>query len=170
MARGNHREKLEINQDLDLQRREWQWQRVGWAAMIVLLAAALLGLLGPGLLSYRNASALDGSLRMEYQGFLHYHHPQTLRIHIAAGMAEGARLRLWLDREYLESIEIQKVTPEPESVEAGRDRRTYVFRVADSAKPTTITFFFEADTWGSLAGQIALDNREALFFHQFVYP
>ena len=39
---------LEIDEDLPFQRREWFAERVAWAVMALLIAAALLGLFGTG--------------------------------------------------------------------------------------------------------------------------
>ena len=83
---------LEINEDLRFQRRMWAVQRVGWivTALVVLAAlAALLGLLGPGLLS-TSAKAGSGGASLsveEYEQVLRYRKPTTRRL----GLGEGGR-------------------------------------------------------------------------------
>jgi hypothetical protein len=162
---------MEVKQDLEFQRREWVAQRVGWALMALVVLAGLLGLLGSGgPLSNASAHDEDGAVRVEYERFLHRHSPTTLRAHVAAGVAEKGEVRLWLDLEYLARGELQRVTPEPARVEAGPDRHTFVFRMADADRPTTVTFHFEADRPGPLAGRVGAGDREPARFRQFVYP
>lgn len=47
--RQNH--QLEVGEDVKFQNRWWVFERIAWVFMALLLLAALLGLLGPGLLS-----------------------------------------------------------------------------------------------------------------------
>jgi hypothetical protein len=37
---------LEVNEELEFQRRDWMAQRVGWTVMALVVVVALLGLLG----------------------------------------------------------------------------------------------------------------------------
>ncbi len=39
---------LDIEQDLDFERRQWHVQRVGWVVFLLILLAAFVGLLGTG--------------------------------------------------------------------------------------------------------------------------
>jgi hypothetical protein len=65
---------------------------------------------------------------------------------------------------------LQTVTPEPDSVEAGPDGFTYVFKVNDPTRPTSVTFHLQPETIGRLEGRVALDGGEPVDFEQFVYP
>jgi hypothetical protein len=160
---------LEINEDLGFQRRMWAFQRVGWAVLVLVVMAALFGLLGPGLLSISATVGSEGvALSVEeYEQVLRYRKPTTLRLGMGAGAGEA---RVWLDRKYLEGFQVQKVTPEPDSVEAGPDRLTYVFDVAELSEPTSVTFDLQPQKTGLLKGRVGLDDGEQLSFSQFVYP
>lgn len=48
--------ELEIEEDLDFQRRMWRLQQIGWALLVLVVVAALLGLFGKGPLSRAVAS------------------------------------------------------------------------------------------------------------------
>src|SRR4051794_40698086 len=97
---------LEIEQDLAYQRREWAFERVGWLLLGLLLLAALVGLLGRGPLSNTTAGDPGGPLRVEYQRFLRHRSTSTLRVHLGPNAARGNEAHLWLDREYLEGMEV----------------------------------------------------------------
>jgi hypothetical protein len=159
---------LQINQDLDFQRRTWAVQRVAWAVMLLVLAAAVAGLVGPGPLSEVTVGAADAPLRLEYNRFERYQAPAELRLHLKPAAAGEARV--WLSQEFVGSVEIDEVTPEPAAVEAAADRLTYVFRVADASRPVPVTFRFEANAFGPVRGAVGLDGGPQLEFPMFVYP
>jgi hypothetical protein len=165
---------LEVDQDLEFQRREWLAERIGWAVMALLVLAALLGLFGTGPLTRATAGDRAGPLWIEYERFNRLLAPSTLRVHLGAGAALGGEARVWLDRRYLESIQLQRVMPQPDGVEAAPDRMVFVFRVAEPDQPTAITFSFKPEHVGSLPGRAGLagaaPSDQPLRFRQFVYP
>jgi hypothetical protein len=164
---------LEVNQDLEFQHHIWAVQRIGWAVMAAAVLAALLGLFGgAGPLSNATAGGQEAPLSLEeYERFSRFGMPTTLRVHLDTAPGQGGEVRLSLSREYLESVQIQHVTPQPKSVEAGPDRITYVFDVTTAPdQPTAVTFNLQPDKVGLLRGRVELDNAGSLEFSQFVYP
>jgi hypothetical protein len=170
MAKTPRAGDLQIEHDVAFQRREWMFQRIGWTIMLLVVLAALAGLLGRGPLSQVTVSTPDGSLRLTYNRFVHYHDPTTLEIEIAGGVADGRELRVWLDDAYLAGIEIQSITPAPDHFEAGSDRHTLVFRVSDPRQATRITIHFQADQMLALSGRAGIGDQVPVSFDQFVYP
>jgi hypothetical protein len=161
---------LEVQQDLAYQRREWTFQRAGWAVMSLFTLAALLGLLGHGPLSSTSVSSPDGLVRMDYQRFLHHHAPEALQIYIGGEAANAGIVRLVLDSEYLAGIAIRQVTPVPDRVESGPGQTVYIFRVNTPPAWLTVTFHFEPERCAFLVGSVGVDGRETASFRQFVYP
>ncbi len=78
--------------------------------------------------------------------------------------------RVWVDREYLRGIEVERVIPEPESVEVTADRAVYVFKLNQPDQPASITFYITPDLVGAHTVRVGLDNGETLSFRQIVYP
>ena len=170
MSSVPRRGDLQIHEDPAYQRREWVFERVGWAVMALLVLAALLGLLGPGPLSSTSVSDGGGASRVEYDRFLHHHAPTTLHGQVAGDAARAGELRLWVDLEYLAAVEVQQITPRPDHVEAGSDRHLFVFRVAEPDRPTRVTFRLEPDRIGWLAGRMGVGDGAPARFRQLVYP
>jgi hypothetical protein len=158
---------LEIVQDLAHQKREWRFERAGWAVLAVLVALALLGLFGDGPLSERTLASADGQLRIEYDRFLRREAPATLRVHVAA--RPSTEVRVWLGRDYLERVNRREISPLPQRVEEGPARHEYVFRLASADTPLTVVFRLTPESIGTLLGQIGIGEAR-LEFSQFVYP
>jgi len=161
---------LEINQDLRFQRRFWRIQRVGWGVMVLLALAALLGLLGPGLLSSTTLRTPNASLRIEYDRFARYQAPTQLKVHVASGSEREGVVQVWLNRDYLNEVQVTNVAPQPDSVTAGPDRLVYSFHVSRSDQPTLVIFYLEPEQFGQLSGRVGLGEQEFLNFRQFIYP
>jgi hypothetical protein len=161
---------MEVGQDMAYQRREWLVERIGWIVMATVVLAALLGLLGRGPLSSAERGDHAGTLRLEYERFLHYRDQSTLTVTIDAGSPDAEQVRLWLSRSYLETMRPLKITPAPEREEIGGERQVFVFRRADRDVPVRVIFHVEPDDFGSVSGKLGIDGGAALDFWQFVYP
>jgi hypothetical protein len=160
---------LEVHQDLDYQRREWLFERVGWAVMALVVLAALLGLLGRSGPLSRTTAGVPGAFDVRYDRYLRIRSPTTLVVTLSAEATRGDEVGLWISRHYLAGVEIQSVTPEPRRVEAGEERHTFVFPVAERGRPTTVFFHLQAEEPGRLEGELGAAGG-SLSFAQLVYP
>ncbi|MCA3748452.1 MAG: hypothetical protein AB1425_06300 [Actinomycetota bacterium] len=173
MSESRHAGGLEIGQDLRFQRRMWAIQRIGWAVMALSILAALLGLFGgAGPLSVAVVGKEEAPISVEqYYRFLRYGAPTTLRVHVDAPPGTGGEVCVWIDREYLESVQVQSVTPEPARVEAGSGRLTYVFDAEiEPGQPTAFTFTLQPEKLGAIGGWVGLEGGPSVRVEQFVYP
>jgi hypothetical protein len=161
---------LEIDQDLDFQRRSWSVQRAGWLAIAAAILAGLLGLFGTGPLSRTFAVDPQSPLWLEYERFGRQMSAATLRLHLGPGASGGGRARVWLDEAYLDAVQIQRITPRPEREETGPGRTYFVFATTASDRPTVVTFHLQPARFGALTGQVGLDDGPPLRFHQWIYP
>ena len=159
---------LEVGHDLDFQRRQWTFQRIGWLTMVLIAVAALLGLFGTGPLS--DAAAERGPLRLDYGRFERKAAPAKLRIRVAGGTAQDGQIRLWLDERYLDAVEIRSISPEPSESQAGPDRTVYVFQIGDPGQPAAVSFDLQPVEFGRLTGRLGLVGGPEIAFAQVVYP
>jgi hypothetical protein len=170
MGQTRRIDDLELDQDLAFTQREWRFQRVGWIVIGLFLLGTLAGLFGTGPLSSARVEGQQADVRMEYPRLARVEAPAVLRMEVGPGVGQEGTVRLWLDLDYLENVEIRQVTPQPEQVEEGPDRLTFSFRIADAAMPATVTFHVRPERVGLLRGQFGLTDQEALTFTQWVYP
>ena len=166
--KGDH-SGLELDQDLAYQRRAWRAQRIAWLIMLLIVLAALIGLFGHGPLS-RTTVGPNGGLQLEYERFARLLTPTTLRFRTSSGAIQGDELRLWISNDYLQGIQIEHVSPMPQTVEAGPDGLVFVFRLTEPGRPMTATFQARPERIGRISGHAALTDRQPIRFNQFVYP
>ena len=160
---------LQIRENPDFQRSFWIIERIGWVLVALILIAALLGLFGTGLFSRTRAGDKNGPLWLEYNRFGRFQSPSTLRVHIGRGETKKIA-RIWFDRNYVKGIQIEQITPEPDSVEFVSDRLVYTFKLAKPIEPAEVTFHMKLEQFGSLSGKVGLVNGPTLSFTQFIYP
>ena len=101
---------------VDFQRKQFVAERIGWGAMALFLAWALLGGFGEGWLSHQSDWNDEGTVAIEYQRYGRRDAPFDLRLNLqAAGSAD--RLTLLLNREFIDGVEIERITPAYSSME-----------------------------------------------------
>lgn len=158
---------LELGQDLAYQRREWLFERIGWASLVLVVVAALAGLFGGGPLSRRERATSGDALRIEYEQFIRRKAEATLTVHLG-GSPDGP-VRVWIDGDYPGAVESKEIAPRPDRVEVGDGRHTFVFPHAGSGGEVTIRFRFAPDRAGTLRGRVGVGSH-SVELSQFVYP
>lgn len=162
---------LQILSDERHQRHEWLLERTGFAAIGLILAAALAGLAGGGPLS--RAVVRQGPLTLEYDRFVRTHGTERLVVEIAPESARDGRVRLWLDRAFAEGLEIEAMDVEPLAAEVEGGRLVWVFAAPaapGNGRPLRLGLRFRPDFIGGRAGSVGLDGGPALSFRQFAFP
>ena len=157
-------------------RGQWIAQRAGWVLMALFLLAAIVGLLGSGPLSRDTVSSSsdDVTVSAEYERWTRRKSPQELRVTVEAPNAQGDRLRLTINGDLLDSVELISVSPQPESTTFGADGQTYEWPVEDWSEPLTVSFDYEPQRWRRLTTDISVragDGAEqSLKIEQIVLP
>lgn len=168
MGRSAEQDGLELEEDLAHQRREWRIQRIGRFAMLLLVLAAVAGLLGPGPLSDARAGDPRG-MQVEFMRFTRARAPEQLRIRVPAQAVRDGRVRIGLPHGFLDRIEVQRIRPEPESITAHPQRNEYEIAVA-GAGAVEIVVDYEHRAFGRTPASVWLGGRPAVAFEQWVYP
>ena len=170
MAERRWTGELEIAHDPALERQTVDLQLIGWAIMGLVVLAALLGLFGNGPLSSATVGSSGSPLRVEYDRFLRHQAPQRLRLHVEPGVSESDEVRVWVSSSFLDNVQIERIEPRPERVEAGSDGQTFTFLVAGRGETPTIEIRFVPERVGRLAIRMRIPGRRGVAFTQFVYP
>jgi|SRR5687768_10094304 hypothetical protein len=162
---------VDIPEDPEFHRREWRLQRIGWAVLALVAAAALLGAFGRGPLAHAEAMSAEGTVHVSYERIARMHSPVRLEFTIAPGLAGAdGRVRLWLDRRYAEQLEITGIQPEPAEVSVTPALLVYHFAVSDGGRPVRVTFAVEHDRAGLVRAGAGVLPQGTVQLGQFVFP
>jgi len=160
-----HREgDLQIDQDLEFERRQWAAQNVAYGLWALLLAAAIAGLLGQGPASKAVARTPGGVLTVDYERFVRAQAECVLRVTVASAPGQ-ARPALWIDSGYLGHVRLCDVFPAPAAVRQGA-RAVFTFdRGTQEVKLRT-----RVEKFGVLTGRLGLVGGPAVDLWQLSYP
>jgi hypothetical protein len=170
-AQQTQRNEPEVAEDPGFQRRSWTIERISWVVTLLLLSAGVLGLFGSnGPLNRATAGDPDGPLHVEYARLTRHGAPTALQVTVGGPAAAEDEVRIAISRDYLASVELVEVLPEPQQVDLAPDAYIFVFSVAEGGAPLTIAFEVEPQHYWRHRGTIGLPDGEPLRITQFVYP
>lgn len=129
---------LQLDEDLEFQRREWRFQRAGWWGLSAFVLAAVLGAFGGGPLSAATATSAEGALRIEYERFVRVGTRTRLAIHAQMPSRQPNGLELTIDRSYFEAMRIERIAPEP--VDLAIESSTVTLRFEPTARENVSVF------------------------------
>ena len=161
--------ELQVSQDLGFQRRMWRVQRAGWAVFAIAILAAFTGFLGDGPLASTEARAGD-DLTVSYDRIERHRSPSMLEITVATAAADGGTIELWLDRQYVDALGIERILPQPESVETDDRRISYTFEVDTSRPRAVISFDVLYQALGMQSGGVGISDGASVSYRQFILP
>lgn len=159
------RPHLDIGEDIAQQRKVWRIERIAWTLMGATIVAALLGFIGHGSFSRREAATLDSGLVVSWHRFERYHAQSQLTIELVDVTEAETGLRLGHD--FLASVEIISIEPEPERVELDTAYSTYFF---NTRAPGPILVNFKPVKPGGLELAVGREDGPMQRLPLFVYP
>jgi hypothetical protein len=159
---------LQINQDLEFQRREWKVQHAGWWVLTAFVLAAAAGLFGNGPVSHARVGD-PARLSVDYERFTRVGTHTRVVVHGAQPAADRA-VELSLDRDYFESLRIVRITPEPQGIAFAENAVTLRFnREGGRASGYTIILDVEPLHAGRRSATLTAANGTSVVWRQFAY-
>jgi hypothetical protein len=162
------RDRLQIDDALVFQRREWRFQRAGALALGAFVVLAALGAFGDGLLSSTMAGSPDGRLRIDYDRFLRAGALTKLVIHAAPNGDRDGGVAIELDRAYFDALRTERITPSPARISIGPSIVTLQF-AAGGGDGLTVVIDAEPRHAGVYATAIRATGSERVSIRQFAY-
>ncbi len=170
MAKPKKESGIEINEDMDFQRRSWRVQRVGWAGMLLFVIAGFAGVFGSGPLAGVHHGSEGSALQMDYDRFIRLRAPATASFELGeAAILPDSTARIWFDSEWLSAFKVNSITPEPDDSEIVGNRIVHVFRVT-SGNSSRIDYDLETQKGGRITGMVGLVNGPSFRVSQLAYP
>ncbi len=160
---------LPIEEDMVFQRRTWRVERVGWAAMALIVLTAFLGFFGAGgPFSRRTLAAEDVPLEVDIPAYSRREASVELVIRLKPGAAVE-RTQLWLSGAFLDSFQIEGIVPRPVEARPEGDGLLHVF-AAGGAPAATVHLYARCQTTGIIDYRVGTGPQHALAVRQYVYP
>lgn len=167
---GNHQVgKIQISEDMPFQKKEWLFQRIGWAALLVIMALALMGVFGRGRVA-KDSVGDPATFGIEFERILRHGADTRLEIDVGPGLQRDSTLRIIIARDYFEKFDVEQIVPEPLGSGLNGDFVYYDFERKDSRVPVRIVFGLVSDHYFGLKSSIGIDGATTLTFGQFVLP
>jgi protein-L-isoaspartate(D-aspartate) O-methyltransferase len=155
----------QVAEDPAFDRMQWRVERVAWVLMGLVILLALLGFLGGGGPLTR-ATETAGDSEVRYNRMIRFQGPTHLEVSVPAS---GEVARVTFDAEFLDDMEVERVQPEPDSVEAGSGVTTYVFRLGEGADSADVSFTLRPQRIGVHSANIDAGSQ-TLSIWQFALP
>ena len=109
-----HGGELEVGFDERFERSWRRAQHVGWAAMLLVVAAGLAGLMGKGPFSHHTSVTADKALAADHEPVARYGTATTVTLHLdMAKFAPGRDWTVHLNSAWVEPMGLQQITPQP---------------------------------------------------------
>lgn len=155
--------------DVDFQRQEWRFQRVGWLLLTAALVAALAGLLGPGPLSETTTLSSDETVEVEYDRFIRHLGDTTMTVTLGPDTVENGKAQLYISRDLLEGWRLSNVSPTPSTESSSAEWLIYEFDVLGNSPPR-VKLVYKGDGLGVHDGVIRAGNGAPAEIQQLIYP
>lgn len=163
-------DQFEVDQDLAFQRRDWIFERVGWAALALVVVAGASGLLGRGPVSERIVETPDRLARIELGRFERHGAPARLIVTARRRTAQDTSVQIWIDGRYLDGITVEAVSPEPMSQASDASRTVFELALPHGADSTRVVFQFTPDALWARVAQLGVVGGQAASLGQFIFP
>lgn len=160
----NSNNSLQLDDKMNLHRKEWRVQKIGWSILSLLLIAAALGLFGNGVLSETIVGNPGTNHWMRYQHFIRLEAPFTLEVHMTTSENKAAVLAI--PNDYLQVMNLEKMTPEPDQIQIKEGQVQYIFPGNGHVQ---VNLQLKPSAFGRKESTFYLNNQPYAISH-FIYP
>lgn len=141
MAEATRQSGLQVREDRAWQENLWTAQRVAWAVMALVVAAALLGATGKGG-PLANSTIETGGAVIDYPRITRWQSADQLTIRLPAH-ASGT-VDVELSKAFVDTFTIESLEPEPSEVSATTAGHRFSFLVDGGAGEKSVVFNLKA--------------------------
>ncbi|WP_333855112.1 hypothetical protein [Leclercia sp.] len=147
---------------------EYNARRFGFVLLLLIIAAALLGLFSGGYFSETTKTNPTHSVQVEYQRFGRLQSAVELKITLTG--QSNAPLTLRIGGEYMARTQTDNIWPQPDEMHSEGGELVLVYQAAKPRKDFTVWLYTNPDRPGKTVTTVTVNNQPGLSFWQFIYP
>jgi len=163
-------DELTLGYDSDFESQWWRIEIGIWITLSIVVILGLTGLLGRGPLAHERRGSADGSLEVDFQRVARYKTPEIMIVRLTPDLYRQRAAHLWLNREIIEEMGLQRIIPQPLESRPGENGIEYVFPVQNPNEPTLIRFVKEASKPGIFTEEVRVDSQHDVFLRSIAMP
>ncbi|URN98363.1 hypothetical protein NB069_17060 [Leclercia adecarboxylata] len=145
---------------------EYDTHRFGFVLLLLIIAAALLGLFSGGYFSEATKTTAAHNLQVEYQRFGRLQTPVELKITVPG--ADPAPLALRIGGDYMARIQTDNIWPQPDNMYSEGGEMVLVYQAP--RRDFTVWLYTTPHRPGKTDTTVTVNNQPGLSFWQFIYP
>ena len=163
-------DEVEVGYDAGFEHR-WSYVEVaGRAVMLLVVAAALLGLLGQGPFSHHSVSSAASRLTIDYEPIARFGNTTQLTLHAKPRSCDQG-MTIWLNSRMIEPMGLQDVEPRPFSSTPLADGMLLHYPLRpDDCRGAVVRVFAKPSGLGIIPLRARLDDGAALSWHALIVP
>lgn len=159
-------EKPPLTDDIDFQRWQSRFQRIGWSLLLLFLIATFLGFTGSGPFASQRLGGQNFAI--ECQRVAHRQAPTELRVHFLQ-IPPGASVTVHVNQDYLDSVSVESISPEPSRQDITAHGQSWTVSIGEGDRSGQLRFEFRPSRPGLAQGAVTVDT-ETLRFQQLILP
>ena len=160
---------LERDQRESVLRGEWRFERLGWAALALVLLCGVVGVFGDGAVAAASSRSADGAATLRHDRIIRRDAPSMMALHLAAAPSADSVVVVSLTEDYVAAVDVERVVPEPLLVRASSGRVEYHLLRLEPSRPMVVRFAMRANATGLYHAALGVGGR-MLTFRQLVLP
>ncbi|MGK7246490.1 hypothetical protein ACSPAH_15735 [Buttiauxella agrestis] len=147
---------------------EFQLRRMGFALLLAIVIAAMVGLFSRGYISDARIVNDSGTLRIDYEKYSRLMSDVDMKI--TSSQIRENRNRIILGGDFMDSFRIDTLQPQPDKMYSLNGKMVLEYSVSAPGSEQTLWLSLTPMKFGATHSTVAIDNGPEITLHQFIYP
>ena len=147
---------------------EFQLRRMGFALLLAIVIAAMVGLFSRGYISDARIANDSGTLRIDYEKYSRLMSDVDMKI--TSSQIRENRNRIILGGDFMDSFRIDTLQPQPDKMYSLNGNMVLEYSVSAPGSEQTLWLSLTPMKFGATHSSVAIDNGPEITLHQFIYP
>lgn len=147
---------------------EFQLRRMGFALLLAIVIAAMVGLFSRGYISDARIANDSGTLRIDYEKYSRLMSDVDMKI--TSSQIRENRNHIILGGDFMDSFRIDTLQPQPDKMYSLNGKMVLEYSVSAPGSEQTLWLSLTPMKFGATHSTVAIDNGPEITLHQFIYP